>query len=56
MGFLHGLLTASSKQILFNCLCDFAKNVRFYDSLDLGENITKKMTFSRRKPLFLKNN
>ena len=30
MGFLHGLLTASLKQILFNCLCDFAKNLSIY--------------------------
>ena len=30
MGFLQGLLTASSKQILFNCLYDFGKNLSIY--------------------------
>ena len=30
MGLLQGLLTASLKQILLNCLYDFAKNLSIY--------------------------
>ena len=45
-GIFTGLTYSFLKQILFNCLCAFAKNLniclKFYNFLDLGENIMKK--------------